>query len=44
MNEIITDIYIYLFHWFEHNYKQINTGEINTISRAKNSWIKLQIN
>lgn len=42
MNEIRTDIYF--FHWFEHNYKQINTRETNTISRAKNSWIKSQIN
>jgi len=42
MNEMRTDIYF--FPWFEHNYKQINTREINTISRAKNSWIKLQTN
>jgi hypothetical protein len=42
MNEMRTDIYF--FPWFEHNYKQINTREINTISRVKNSWIKLQTN
>jgi hypothetical protein len=42
MNEMRTNIYF--FSWFEHNYKQINTREINTINRAKNSWIKLQIN
>jgi hypothetical protein len=35
MNEMRIDIYF--FPWFEHNYKQINTREINTISRAKNS-------
>jgi hypothetical protein len=42
MNEMRTNIYF--FSWFEHNYKQINTREINTINRAKNSWIKLQTN
>jgi hypothetical protein len=42
MNEMITNIYF--FPWFEHNYKQINTREINTINRAKNNWMKLQTN
>jgi 3-dehydroquinate dehydratase len=42
MNELRTDIYF--FPWFEHNYGKINTREVDTISRAKNSWIKLQNN
>jgi hypothetical protein len=42
MNEMRTDIYF--FHWFEHNYTKIDTREVNTINRAKNSWIKLQTN
>jgi hypothetical protein len=42
MNELKTDIYF--FHLFEHNYAKINISEVNTISRAKNSWMKLQTN
>jgi len=42
MNELRTDIYF--FPWFEHNYAKINTNKVNTISRAKNGWMKLQTN
>jgi hypothetical protein len=42
MNELRTDIYF--FPWFEHNYAKINISKVNTISRAKNNWMKLQIN
>jgi hypothetical protein len=42
MNETRTDIYF--FHWFEHNYAKINISKVNTISRSKNNWMKLQTN
>jgi len=42
MNETRTDIYF--FPWFEHNYAKINISKVNTISRSKNNWMKLQTN
>jgi hypothetical protein len=42
MNELGTDIYF--FPWFEQNYAKININKINTVSRTKNSWIKVQNN
>jgi hypothetical protein len=42
MNETKTDIYF--FPRFEHNYAKINIGKVNTITRAKNNWMKLQTN
>jgi hypothetical protein len=42
MNELGTDIYF--FPWFEQNYAKIDINKINTVSRTKNSWIKVQNN
>jgi len=42
MNETKTDIYF--FPWFERNYAKINISKVNTVSRAKNNWMKVQTN
>jgi len=42
MNELGTDIYF--FPWFEQNYTKIDINKVNTVSRAKNNWIKVQNN